>query len=187
MKKIILVYHHHLHILTFKTGEVPDCNNNGHCISGKCSCARGFKGRFCEEVDCLNPTCSNHGFCAEGTCICKKGWTGPDCAQEDQAAIPCLPTCSDHGKFDPHTQKCVCEAKFSGDDCSLELCDLSCGNHGRCVDNKCQCDEGWDGELCNTKLCDSRCNDHGQCKNGTCLCVTGWNGKHCTLEGCPGG
>jgi hypothetical protein len=53
-------------------GEVPDCNGHGHCISGKCSCARGFKGRFCDEIDCPNPSCSNHGFCAEGVCICKK-------------------------------------------------------------------------------------------------------------------
>lgn len=173
--------------LTHNECEVPDCNGHGHCISGKCSCARGFKGRFCEEVDCQNPSCSNHGYCAEGVCICKKGWTGQDCALEDKAAIPCLPTCSGHGKFDPHIQKCNCELKYSGDDCSLELCDLSCGSHGRCVDDKCQCEEGWEGEACNTKLCDPRCNEHGQCKNGTCLCVTGWNGKHCTLEGCPGG
>lgn len=68
-----------------------------------------------------------------------------------------------------------------------ELCDLDCGQHGRCVGETCTCDDGWGGEYCNTKLCDSRCNEHGQCKNGTCLCVTGWNGKHCTIEGCPAG
>lgn len=68
-----------------------------------------------------------------------------------------------------------------------ELCDLECGQHGRCVGESCQCDEGWGGEYCNSKLCDARCNEHGQCKNGTCLCVTGWNGKHCTIEGCPKG
>lgn len=69
----------------------------------------------------------------------------------------------------------------------VELCDLDCGQHGRCVGESCQCDIGWGGEYCNTKLCDPRCNEHGQCKNGTCLCVTGWNGKHCTMEGCPSG
>lgn len=69
----------------------------------------------------------------------------------------------------------------------LELCDLDCGQHGRCVGETCTCDNGWGGEYCNTKLCDLRCNEHGQCKNGTCLCVTGWNGKHCTIEGCPAG
>lgn len=67
----------------------------------------------------------------------------------------------------------------------LELCDLNCGAHGKCVGETCTCDSGWGGEFCNTKLCDARCNEHGQCKNGTCLCVTGWNGKHCTIEGCP--
>lgn len=69
--------------------------------------------------------------------------------------------------------------------CCVELCDLNCGAHGRCVGETCTCDSGWGGEYCNTKLCDPRCNEHGQCKNGTCLCVTGWNGKHCTIEGCP--
>lgn len=69
----------------------------------------------------------------------------------------------------------------------LELCDMDCGQNGRCVGETCTCNEGWGGEFCNRKLCDARCNEHGQCKNGTCLCVTGWNGKHCTIEGCPGG
>lgn len=68
-----------------------------------------------------------------------------------------------------------------------ELCDLDCGQHGRCVGETCLCDDGWGGDYCNAKLCDARCNEHGQCKNGTCLCVTGWNGKHCTMEGCPSG
>lgn len=68
-----------------------------------------------------------------------------------------------------------------------ELCDLDCGQHGRCVGETCLCDGGWGGDYCNAKLCDARCNEHGQCKNGTCLCVTGWNGKHCTMEGCPAG
>lgn len=127
----------------------------------------------------------------------------------DQDALQCLPDCTGHGTFDLDTQTCNCEPKWSGDDCSkgkirflpiekrfqliflqskiLELCDLDCGQHGRCVGETCQCDVGWGGEYCNTKLCDTRCNEHGQCKNGTCLCVTGWNGRHCTMEGCPSG
>ena len=103
----------------------------------------------------------------------------------DQDALQCLPDCSGHGTFDLDSQTCSCESKWSGDDCSKELCDLDCGQHGRCVGDACACDDGWGGEYCNTKLCDARCNEHGQCKNGTCLCVTGWNGKHCTIEGCP--
>lgn len=105
----------------------------------------------------------------------------------DQESLQCLPDCSGHGSFDLDAQICVCEPKWSGDDCSKELCDLDCGSHGSCVGETCSCDDGWGGEFCNTKLCDPRCNEHGQCKNGTCLCVTGWNGKHCTIEGCPGG
>lgn len=71
--------------------------------------------------------------------------------------------------------------------CVAELCDMDCGQNGRCIGETCTCSDGWGGEFCNRKLCDTRCNEHGQCKNGTCLCVTGWNGKHCTIEGCPAG
>ncbi|XP_026491586.2 teneurin-m isoform X2 [Vanessa tameamea] len=167
--------------------EVPDCNGHGHCVNGKCSCVRGYKGKFCEEIDCPHPTCSGHGFCIEGACVCKKGWKGLDCATMDKDALQCLPDCSGHGTFDVDTQTCTCHARWSGDDCSKEVCDLDCGPHGRCVGESCVCDPGWTGEYCTSKLCDSRCSDHGQCKNGTCLCVSGWNGRHCTLEGCPRG
>ncbi|KAJ2950358.1 hypothetical protein O0L34_g8599 [Tuta absoluta] len=167
--------------------EVPDCNGHGHCVNGKCGCVRGYKGKFCEEVDCPHPTCSGHGFCIDGGCVCKKGWKGADCATMDKDALQCLPDCSGHGTFDVDTQTCTCHAKWSGEDCSKEVCDLDCGPHGRCVGESCVCDPGWTGEYCTSKLCDARCSDHGQCKNGTCLCVSGWNGRHCTLEGCPRG
>ncbi|CAH0721405.1 unnamed protein product, partial [Brenthis ino] len=167
--------------------EVPDCNGHGHCVNGKCSCVRGYKGKFCEEIDCPHPTCSGHGFCIEGSCVCKKGWKGLDCGTMDKDALQCLPDCSGHGTFDVDTQTCTCHVRWSGDDCSKEVCDLDCGPHGRCVGESCVCDQGWTGEYCTSKLCDSRCSDHGQCKNGTCLCVSGWNGRHCTLEGCPRG
>ncbi|XP_045763050.1 teneurin-m isoform X4 [Maniola jurtina] len=167
--------------------EVPDCNGHGHCVNGKCSCVRGYKGKFCEEIDCPHPTCSGHGFCIEGVCVCKKGWKGLDCATMDKDALQCLPDCSGHGTFDVDTQTCTCHARWSGDDCSKEVCDLDCGPHGRCVGESCVCDSTWTGEYCTSKLCDARCSDHGQCKNGTCLCVSGWNGRHCTLEGCPRG
>ncbi|CAK1544761.1 unnamed protein product [Leptosia nina] len=167
--------------------EVPDCNGHGHCVNGKCSCVRGYKGKFCAEVDCPHPTCSGHGFCIDGACVCKKGWKGLDCATMDKDALQCLPDCSGHGTFDVDTQTCTCHARWSGEDCSKEVCDLDCGPHGRCVGESCVCDAGWTGEFCTSKLCDPRCSDHGQCKNGTCLCVSGWNGRHCTLEGCPRG
>lgn len=167
--------------------EVPDCNGHGHCVNGKCSCVRGYKGRFCGDIDCPHPTCSGHGFCIEGSCVCKKGWKGLDCGTMDKDALQCLPDCSGHGTFDVDTQTCTCHARWSGEDCSKEICDLDCGHHGRCVGEACVCDPGWTGEYCTSKLCDARCSDHGQCKNGTCLCVSGWNGRHCTLEGCPRG
>ncbi|XP_071744523.1 teneurin-m isoform X2 [Lepeophtheirus salmonis] len=164
---------------------VPDCSGHGQCKDGSCICMIGYTGEFCEKVDCPDPNCGGHGFCVSGTCICKKGWRGGGCNELDDDARQCLPDCSSHGRFDIDSQKCVCASGWTGEDCSLRVCGLDCGTHGRCEDTKCVCDSGWKGLRCQDKDCDPRCSLHGQCKNGTCLCVTGWNGVHCTLQGCP--
>ncbi|CAB4065038.1 Tenascin-X,Tenascin,Teneurin-m [Lepeophtheirus salmonis] len=164
---------------------VPDCSGHGQCKDGSCICMIGYTGEFCEKVDCPDPNCGGHGFCVSGTCICKKGWRGGGCNELDDDARQCLPDCSSHGRFDIDSQKCVCASGWTGEDCSLRVCGLDCGTHGRCEDTKCACDSGWKGLRCQDKDCDPRCSLHGQCKNGTCLCVTGWNGVHCTLQGCP--
>ncbi|XP_028172086.1 teneurin-m-like [Ostrinia furnacalis] len=78
----------------------------------------------------------------------------------DKDALQCLPDCSGHGTFDVDTHTCTCHARWSGDDCSKEVCDLDCGPHGRCVGESCVCDPGWTGEYCTSKLCDASCSDH---------------------------
>ena len=69
----------------------------GACVSGKCTCGIGFKGRACElcdanrlgaacTVQCSFPlSCNGHGRCSglDGTCICATGWSGPQCASDD--------------------------------------------------------------------------------------------------------
>ncbi|KAK8719408.1 hypothetical protein OTU49_014053, partial [Cherax quadricarinatus] len=165
--------------------EVPDCNGHGHCVDGRCRCAKGYKGDFCEEDDCPHPTCSGHGWCVSGTCVCQRGWRGPDCGSTDDAALQCLPDCNGHGHFDLESHQCICEPEWTGSECSKRVCGLDCGLHGRCEGGACLCTPGWTGDRCNLMTCDPRCEEHGQCKNGTCICMTGWNGRHCTLAGCP--
>lgn len=74
-------------------------------------------------VDCPHPTCNDHGFCVQGQCSCHRGWKGRDCSETDEAALACLPDCSDHGKFDVQSSKCICDAGWAGNDCSAgKLC-----------------------------------------------------------------
>ena len=80
-----------------------------------------------------------------------------------------------------------CSADWTGPECSLSVCGLSCGGHGTCVAGGCHCHPGWGGPLCDLQLCHPRCEEHGQCVNGTCICQQGWNGRHCSLEGCGQG
>ena len=62
----------------------------------------------------------------------------------------CPRNCNDHGTCQNH--KCICDADYTGEDCSVLLCPDSCGH---------------------TK---------GTCQNGTCLCKDGYNGEDCSLD-----
>ncbi|KRT82794.1 hypothetical protein AMK59_4421, partial [Oryctes borbonicus] len=167
--------------------RVADCSGHGQCVRGSCRCKEGWKGEVCEEVDCEDPTCSDHGTCVQGQCYCKAGWQGDRCHIIDEQVHKCLPSCSDHGVYDLESAKCICNRHWTGADCSQALCNLDCGQHGRCDAGKCRCDPGWTGPKCEQLPCDPRCQEHGQCRNGTCVCSQGWNGRHCTLPGCENG
>ncbi|XP_071056324.1 teneurin-a isoform X2 [Onthophagus taurus] len=167
--------------------RIADCSGHGQCVRGSCRCKAGWKGEVCDEVDCEDPTCSDHGTCVQGQCYCKAGWQGERCNRIDEQVHKCLPSCSDHGVYDLETAKCICNRHWTGPDCSQALCNLDCGQHGKCDSGKCRCDPGWTGSKCEQLPCDPRCQEHGQCRNGTCVCSQGWNGRHCTLPGCENG
>jgi len=64
-------------------------------------------------------------------------------------------SCSDNGTcFDG---SCLCDAGWTGADCSIEEtadpCDgVSCNDNGICVNGDCLCDTGWTGEDCSTPV-----------------------------------
>ncbi|XP_014067420.2 teneurin-3 isoform X7 [Salmo salar] len=176
----------------------PQCGGHGICVTGNCVCNAGHKGSNCHQVDCLDPTCSGHGSCHHGECHCNPGWGGMGCAI---LRSTCPEQCSSHGTFHTETGTCICEANWTGTDCSVEVCTVDCGPHGACVSGTCHCEEGSAGSECDQRDCHPRCTDHGVCREGKCDCHQGWTGEHCAIaldsrvsgavkigykDGCPG-
>ena len=71
-----------------------NCSGNGHldCTSSLkdnfpsffCECNIGYRGRFCEHVDCSTNNCSGNGVCIGSVsrprgCTCNAGFTGRVC------------------------------------------------------------------------------------------------------------
>ncbi|XP_029114628.1 teneurin-3 isoform X2 [Scleropages formosus] len=159
------------------------CGGHGLCIMGVCVCNTGYKGDNCDEVDCLDPSCSAHGVCIHGECHCSPGWGGTNC---EILKTMCPDQCSGHGTYQAESNACVCDANWTGPDCSVEVCAVDCGSHGVCIGGSCRCEEGWSGTVCDQRACHPRCTEHGTCRDGKCECNQGWAGEHCTIEGCPG-
>uniref|UniRef100_A0A8B9K8X7 Si:dkey-237h12.3 n=1 Tax=Astyanax mexicanus TaxID=7994 RepID=A0A8B9K8X7_ASTMX len=129
-------------------------------------------------VDCVDPSCSDHGSCLHGRCHCSVGWTGTIC--ETPVSL-CPEHCSGHGTFQSETSTCVCEANWTGPDCSSELCTPDCSAHGVCIGGVCRCTEGWAGPGCEEAECVPRCGEHGVCREGKCECEQGWTGERCNI------
>uniref|UniRef100_A0A3Q2G126 Teneurin transmembrane protein 3 n=1 Tax=Cyprinodon variegatus TaxID=28743 RepID=A0A3Q2G126_CYPVA len=160
-----------------------NCGGHGICMMGACICNTGYKGDNCDEVDCIDPSCSAHGVCIHGECHCQPGWGGASC---EIAKALCPDQCSGHGTYNAETGTCACDQNWTGPDCSLEVCEVDCGNHGMCYGGVCRCEEGWTGSVCDQKACHPLCTKNGVCKDGKCECDQGWTGEHCNIEGCPG-
>ena len=150
-----------------------DCNGNGGCYLGRCTCKNGFWGETCKKKNCQNSLvfididtldsqtqfhCSQKGLCNNGKCEC----------------------------FDPDT--------YHGDDCSLTYCKNNCSNtfnetNGECIQSfpmaYCLCDENKlrTGEDCSKIECLNKCTGHGVCTNdGLCECNDGYFGIDCSVR-----
>ena len=114
--------------------------------------------------------------------------------------------CSNHGNLNQDTQKCACDAQWTGDSCDtgtfivsffylhyshsvswffsspnvVEVCTPACGMNGDCQNSRCICKPGWTGLICDSPQCPA-CGTHGKCSNGSCLCEKGWSGRLCTI------
>jgi len=84
-----------------------ECSNKGHCNrkTGECECLDGYEGVGCERTACPN-SCSGHGVC-EALADLVHG--------NDPYALW-------DGTNVPKTYGCVCDARFSGPDCSARVC-----------------------------------------------------------------
>ena len=100
------------------------------------------------------------------------------------ASLSCLNECSHHGECSDGV--CVCEAAFTGNDCSLDSCGVgnTCSTHGSCHDFACKCDSGWTGFDCSQQRCPNDCFNRGDCVSGKCICAPGYFGDDCALETC---
>ncbi|XP_010640461.1 scavenger receptor class F member 1 isoform X3 [Fukomys damarensis] len=143
--------------------EGPDaCRKDEVCVKpGLCRCKPGFFGARCSTP-------------------CPDQYWGPDCRE------PC--SCHPHGKCDPVTGVCQCQANRWGNNCEHQC---SCGTHGRCDPKTglCRCDSGWWSETCHRRCRCGHCKENAPCSKdlGHCeSCEPGWNGTLCQVSCSPG-
>lgn len=194
-----------LPVSAFSFGQCSNnCNGNGICNFGRCSCYSDYKGedcsigRYVDFVDCGYLCNFNNGTCVLRSivginryygCDCNAGYIGNTCG------IPvCDSKCSYNGICSA-AQTCSCFRGKIGADCSI---DCGCGGHGTCKpDGSCLCDTGYIFNS-TSKKCEFSCFGNessacygpnlmscgdcsqGTCKNGTCTCWPGFSGANCS-------
>ena len=206
-----------------------DCNFRGTCNTSlarpKCTgCDIGWMGKSCNEEcngiqdpmdsgicaclsscnsgDSCDIICDGNGMCVNETCVCNEAYWGDTCKSHLCPGVG--ESCSSHGKCNPITHVCRCNAGWSANTCGVPNCpgDPDCNGNGTCSTDyaipKCICNDGWTGVSCSKPCvhgtaqedyscvcdpcysgieCDLLCGDHGTCSNHTCTCDTAWWGK----------
>uniref|UniRef100_K3X6C8 EGF-like domain-containing protein n=1 Tax=Globisporangium ultimum (strain ATCC 200006 / CBS 805.95 / DAOM BR144) TaxID=431595 RepID=K3X6C8_GLOUD len=103
-----------------------------------------------------------------------------------QMTATCAKICENGGTCtSPDT--CSCLFGWSGDDCSIPVCDAGCAPRQVCVGpNQCSCIPGYTGfPTCTTPLCAQTCANGGSCSApDTCACASGWFDSNCTTPVC---
>ena len=73
-----------------------NCQNNGTCDAGTCTCEAPWTGSLCETLDieftdgvtdapdpCEGKDCNGKGTCTDGVCTCSPPWIGDNCETLD--------------------------------------------------------------------------------------------------------
>ena len=155
------------------------CSGQGACThNGTCICYIGFEGEDCSIL----ADCSKRGTRECGFCKCDPGYYGDLCEQDrcedsriyaNMDKFQPISVCSGHGKCSDYG--CLCDAGFSGHNCSA-IADCSggsgaveCNGHGTCsggpglcqghhdCPDQCTCDQSHDvvysGAYCASAIC----------------------------------
>ncbi|XP_057309168.1 uncharacterized protein LOC130647358 isoform X2 [Hydractinia symbiolongicarpus] len=189
------------------------CHHNGECSDGlppafsehnkysvqankrqlgaiHCTCAKGFKGERCDEIDpCYPNPCEHDSTCIANAhapikCNCSIGWKGEHCAAVDL----CSP---DPCRYGTH---CI-QTDEESYQCVKNLCAPNpCSNGGKCIvvndeGYECACLRGWRGKNCESQdICvPNPCINGGVChvmEDGsyTCECPTHFAGNKCQIQ-----
>ena len=131
------------------SGCYNNCNNNGKCNSGVCTCDTGYTGNYC-DIKCPDQCKPPGGICDyKGECKCNDGYSGPNCSQQN-----CPNECNNPNGGYCKDGLCICNNGYSGTDCSTRICPPCNTTGGTCNFEKitCDCKDGYSGNDCS--ICD---------------------------------
>lgn len=103
-----------------------ECSNKGTCDreSGECQCLDGYEGSSCQRTSCPN-SCSGHGVCRTMQEIAEANMTKrvADRLTGGDVILTGVDSAFTYDLWDKDkNQACVCDAGWSGFDCSLREC-----------------------------------------------------------------
>ena len=182
------------------------CSGHGRCdpVRG-CQCALGYAGEDCGRSACALETDASFGGCnGQGKCVCDVASHTCSCRCQNHFLPPYCEhsTCPDQCGGAAHGRcvggACVCEQRWSGRSCAVEICPSGCSApYGACIAGVCVCSEGWTGPGCANSSCPMAsevvpsgsvsppartCAGHGACDRGKCVCSSEWTSHDCSLR-----
>jgi hypothetical protein len=105
--------------------EYMECSNKGLCNrdTGECQCLPGYEGSACQRTVCPNK-CSGHGICRTIKEIAASGLNKRFVEQKNKVNVwEGVTVPFEYKLWDAEKgQACVCDAGYTGPDCSLRLC-----------------------------------------------------------------
>jgi hypothetical protein len=152
-----------------------ECSNKGLCdrSSGICKCFDGFEGGACERRSCPN-NCNGRGVCRTVAQIARGALTESEVKNAGGIVYKTGVTeAHDYMLWDMHkNQACVCDAGYTGPDCSLRKCP-------RGDDPLTYRTEDCGGSDCTveTQTVSPLCSADGTCAGTFTLTFTDWTGK----------